>query len=85
MNNRSYFLDSHGQAQPERRVHERIREVFPAACELLAPLLEQGSAVSSFALARAVRDRFSDLDPLEADMLVAAIRRLQREGQLKAG
>lgn len=85
MDKQAHYLDKDGQARPERRVHDRLREVFPAARELVGPMLAPGKPVSQFALGRAIHDRFGELDPLEVDMLVSAILRLHREGLLTSG
>lgn len=64
---------------PERRQHWRVRACFPQACELLRPFFEPGNqwlGQSQDELAyRTVRDRFPELDPQEANLVVATARR----------
>ena len=82
MTESQHYIDAAGQPQEDRRSHHRAREIFAEACALLVPMLASGPAVSGFALGRAVHDRFGDLDAMEVDTLVNAIRRLHRAGQL---
>jgi hypothetical protein len=75
------YSDSEGDGRENRRIHHRVREVFPEACALLVPMLEGKGTVSSFALGRAAHDRFGDLGPIEVDILVKAIRRFHLANQ----
>lgn len=64
-------------AMPDRRVHDRVREIFAEACDLMAPMMaavRQGY-VSDFALTHIVHDHFPALSALEIEVLVMAVKR----------
>ena len=63
-------------AQPDRRVHARVRAVFPQACVLLGPVIwaVRENQVSDFALTRIVRDQFPEISSFELEILVWAVR-----------
>lgn len=65
----------HG-ADAERRMHGKIREAFPDACALVAPMMpavKQGY-ISDFALTHIVHDRFPDLSSEEVEILILAVK-----------
>lgn len=67
--------------QQERRQHHTLREIFPAACRLLAPMV--GSApLSDFSVMHVLREQYPQLSSTEVQVMVTAIQRLQREGRL---
>ncbi|MDD5367062.1 MAG: hypothetical protein PHR30_17135 [Gallionellaceae bacterium] len=81
MSEKQYTVDAMGQVQEDRRTHHRAREAFPEAFAMLAPMLAASPEVSGYALARALQDRFGELESLEVDIMVIAIRRLHQSGQ----
>lgn len=69
----------------ERRKHHALREIFPEACTLLAPVIEGANktlGVSSFSMMHILQTRYPELSATEAHVLVAAVERLSREGKL---
>jgi hypothetical protein len=69
----------------DRRKHLAVREIFPEACALLAPVLagaEGGLGVTCFSLMHILQDRYPALSSTEAHVLATTIERLHREGRL---
>lgn len=74
------------EAGVERRQNPALRQIFPDACALLAPLLASSKgyfSVSSFSLMHILQEHYPDLSATEAHVMVTAMERLQREGALR--
>ena len=64
----------------ERRIHKRLREIFPSALALMAPFFDaektwSGISLEHFAY-RVLREHHPELSALEIYVFVAAARRI---------
>lgn len=81
------MIENNYSAGIERRKHHALRDIFPEACVLLAPVIEGADktlGVSSFSLMHVLQTRYPELSATEAHILVAAVERLRHEGKLHA-
>lgn len=64
---------------PERRGHDKVREIFAEACELIEPMkaaIKQGY-VTDFALTHIVHDHFPQLSLAEVEVLILAVKQYE--------